>query len=522
MADFSIKAVISAVDKFTAPMRRITGSVSGPLGKTLGEVGRKAGAVGSQVRSILGPISLLGGIASVGGVVSLVNSFQTGGDEIAKFSRQVGLSAEAYQELQFAADRSGVSQEKFNSGLDTFAKRIGKAKAGTGVLFSFLSKASPELLKQVQAAKSNEEAFTLMTAAIAKVGDPNQKQALADAAFGILDMSRVAEGGVEGLSAVRKEARALGLVISTESAQAAEAFNDTMTNMHAALSGVQNVIGAQLLPILQPLIEKFTAFVVANRELIGSKITEFVSVFANRLAQIDIGKVFDGLMSFFNLLGRGVEFVGGLENAFILFVGFMNGPLIVSILSLAGSIGKLLFLLKGPLLTVLPIIGTALKALGVAAVANPLGAVLVVLAGAAALIIANWERVEPFFSSLWEGISGTFTSSIEFISGIIDGILGKIQGFTSGVQAVGRFLGFGGGEQAAGGSQAAGSGLNAPGSALSALPKEQPNHVNGEIKVKFENAPAGTRIQSQQSNQSALDIATELGSRALSFLGVGG
>ena len=444
--NFAISATISAIDKFTSPMKGITRGLDGNFGRALGNVGRQASAVGTHLRSLLGPMALLGGAASIGGVVSLVKGFASGADEIGKFSRQVGLSAESYQELRFAADRAGVGQELFNSSMVAFSKRVGEAKVGTGGLFTILNKMSPALLDQVTAAKSNEEALTLMLNALNKIQDPAARSALAAAAFSRsgVAMTRVAEQGADGLAALRAEAKRLGVVIGTESTKDAEAFQDAMTNLTGSFSGLQNVIGAQLLPVIQPLIEQLTEFVVVNKEIIGSKIGAFVKSFAEAIAKIDFAAVLDGVMGLANLLGRAITFVGGIENAFIGFVALMNGPLIVSILSLLGSLGKLVFFLKGPLLTLIPLVGTALKALGVAALANPIGATIAALAGVTALLIANWETVGPFFAGVWAEIRGVFQSGADFVQGILDGISGGINRLTSGFQAIGNLFGGGG------------------------------------------------------------------------------
>ena len=513
---FQIKSVIKAVDQFTAPMKRITGGLRGNFGQALGNVGRNAASVGRQVRSILGPVAILGGAASVGGVVSLVKGFSSGADEIGKFSRQVGLSTSAYQKYQFIADRAGVSQSIFNSSMVAFSKRLGEARAGTGGLFTILNKISPAFLQQVTAAKSNEEALSLMLNALDKIEDPATRSALAAGAFSRsgVAMTRVAEQGADGIEALKKTFEELGIEISEKAIADAEKFQDKMTNLGGAFSGLKNIIGAQLLPTFVPLIEQMTAFVVANRNVIGTKISEFVKSFAGAIAKVDFTAILDGVLSLANMLGRAINFVGGIENAFIAFVAIMNGPLIVSIVSLLGSLGKLLFFLKGPLLTALPLVGAALKALGVAAVANPIGAAVAVMAGAAALLIANWEKVSPFFDALLSGIRDSFQSTVDFINGILDSIFGGIDRLTSGVKAVGKFFGVGGSSDSSSQGRTV-----AAAQSRSVLPTNQgSNQVNGEIKVKFDNAPPGTRIQQTTTNQSALDVVTDLGVNMLNAL----
>ncbi len=62
--------------------------------------------------------------AAAAAVVGLWRPVTGRGDQVAKTARALGLTAEAFQELQFAADRSSVSQENFNTGLRGFVTRL--------------------------------------------------------------------------------------------------------------------------------------------------------------------------------------------------------------------------------------------------------------------------------------------------------------------------------------------------------------------------------------------------------------
>ncbi len=68
------------------------------------------------------------------------------------------------------------------------------------------------------------------------------------------------------------------------------------------------------------------------------------------------------------------------------------------------------------LTTALPLVAGGIKAIGVALVANPIGLAVTAIAGAAALIIANWETVGPFFSGLWRDIQSATDAAWRTIS----------------------------------------------------------------------------------------------------------
>jgi hypothetical protein len=202
-------------------------------------------------------VSLRGAIAAVKG---LTNGLAEQGDEAAKTGRRVGLTAESYQELKYAADMAGVSGEKFASSMEKFTKSLGEAKAGTGALTTYLNKANPEFLKQIKNAHDSEEAFAMIADKMNGIKDPAEKAALATAAFGRsgMGMINMAEGGSAAINKLREEAKKYGFVISDEAAAASEEFLDEQTRLGKVLQGLVVQIGS---PLLVPLTNAIKGFI---------------------------------------------------------------------------------------------------------------------------------------------------------------------------------------------------------------------------------------------------------------------
>ncbi|MHA1170410.1 MAG: hypothetical protein ACTSRU_21490, partial [Candidatus Hodarchaeales archaeon] len=113
------------------------------------------------------------------------NTFEVAknGDEYAKQGNILGVTAEEYQELAFAADRSGVEMGTLTSAIAGMNRRIGEARNGTGALVTALKDSNPELLEQLKSAKGTSEAFDIMTTAMATTTDVQDRAALSSAAF---------------------------------------------------------------------------------------------------------------------------------------------------------------------------------------------------------------------------------------------------------------------------------------------------------------------------------------------------
>lgn len=67
----------------------------------------------------------------------------------------------------------------------------------------------------------------------------------------------------------------------------------------------------------------------------------------------------------------------------------------------------------------LPLVATGLRALAVAAMANPILAIITGIAVGAALIYSNWDRIGPYFAGLWGEIKAGFSGGLSGIAATI-------------------------------------------------------------------------------------------------------
>ncbi|GHT99012.1 hypothetical protein FACS1894126_4970 [Alphaproteobacteria bacterium] len=65
--------------------------------------------------------------------------------------------------------------------------------------------------------------------------------------------------------------------------------------------------------------------------------------------------------------------------------------------------------------------------------ANPIGAAITALAVGATLIIANWEKVKEFFTTIWDSIKPIWEKFSNFATGIFDKITSPFNAIKSGI-----------------------------------------------------------------------------------------
>ena len=166
-------------------------------------------------------------------------------DAIAKTADKVGLSVRALQELRLAADLAGVSQEKFDSSIERFTKRIGEAAMGTGEAKKALAELNVGFLNAEGNIRPTEVIFRDVGDALAKIESPAKKAAIAAQLFGRegVALTLLLAKGSKGLDDFREIAVATGGVLETKLARAAEVLADRLTVSNRALTVAKTRIG---------------------------------------------------------------------------------------------------------------------------------------------------------------------------------------------------------------------------------------------------------------------------------------
>jgi hypothetical protein len=341
---YRIKAVVQAVDKLTGPVRRMATTIQARLGGALRRLGGITNKMGRLFHRGLGlaGIASSGLIAAIGG---LIKGFLSSVGPIGKFARQVGLSVEALQELQYAAHQSGVVAETFKKSLLVFSRGIGQARLGTGALNTMLLRLPPSFRDAIIGASSMDEAVRIMLEGLAAVADPADRSALAVAAFGRggMDMVHVAAKGAAGIARLRQEARDLGLVFDEEATEAASAMNAEMKVLSATIGGLRNAIGFALIPVVRPLLTALKDWIVANRALIATKIAEWISAVVNWVRRFDFSAIAEGFRVFFGVVGRVFDALGGVKGVLIAIAAIKLWPLVTAMSGIPALIGAIAF-----------------------------------------------------------------------------------------------------------------------------------------------------------------------------------
>jgi hypothetical protein len=381
--------------------------VGDTFGKMVGNIGRLGRQVG------------LGLTAAGAGIFALTSSTAAYGDKVAKTAGKLGIGIEALQEFRYAAERSGVSTESFDSSLTAMQKRLGEAAKGTGAAKKVLDQLGLSAKELVKIGPEN--AMAAIADKLRDIESPAERAAIAAALFSRsgIGMVNMLGDGSEALQKLRADARKTGYVLSKEAARDAEAFADAQLDAQLVVKGLKNTIGAEFMPVVTRSMKQFSAWAVENREDVAA----FANTAVTRLeaALPVIGQVVEGMGRVSSTIGSVIakvaRMVGGWENFGMIVGAVFAAKTIGSVVSFAVAVGRL-GVSMARLVGAGPLVASGIKMIGRALLMNPIGLAVAAIAGSAVLIYQNWEKVGPWFSEFWGDVSETFQGVGGFIGGV--------------------------------------------------------------------------------------------------------
>jgi hypothetical protein len=230
-----------------------------------------------------------GAIASIGLGALFVNSIKNAAnyaDEIAKLSVRAGETAEEMSKLAYAARQADVDNNTLAKGLRELSADALEGGKNLSALGIKVTDASGKV-------KTGAELFRELSEVISRTVDPQQKAALAAQVLGNKlgpELIPLLNAGKEGLASLGDEAERFGRVVTTDAAKAAEAFNDNLTKLSEASSG----IAAQLAgPVIESLANTSTFFlkVAADVGFARAALITFGEALARTLGVDEIGQL---------------------------------------------------------------------------------------------------------------------------------------------------------------------------------------------------------------------------------------
>ena len=357
------------------------------VGQKLQDAGDKISDFGQK----LAPLS--GAAAGIGtALVKLGIDAGLAADDLNTLAKQTGFSTDTLQKMKYASDLIDVSVEDMAGALKKLKPNITENSDKLSKLGVATTDASGNL-------RSAEDVFFDVVEALSKIENETERDQAAMEIFGKSadSLAGIIDDGGAALKDYGKQAEELGLILDGDTLDSLNATNDTIDQMKAQIRGTMAVIGAKVLPVITPIIEK-------GAELVG-KIAEKLQGLNEEQTET-ILKV--------------VGIVAAAAPAIILIGKIVSG--IGSIISAAGSMLGLL--------------------------GNPAVLIIAALVAAGILLYKNWDKIKAVAEDVkkrvinsWNNIKTSVTNAVNAlktgvttawetlkakVSAVIDNIKGKV------------------------------------------------------------------------------------------------
>lgn len=241
-----------------------------------------------------------GATAAATGLVKFAEKAASTADHIDKMSQKIGLSREAYQELDFICSQSGADVDNLRIGMKTLTNQMMAAQAGTSSATAIFDQLGISVTDANGTLKSQETMLWECLDALQGVENQSVRAALANKLFGKSgsDLMPLINGARGSIHDMKEEAHRLGLVLDDDAIDSGVRLTDTIDQVKRSFSSIITKLGAEVMPIVQKVADK-----------IVEKLPEIHQKFEDLKAKFDelkpkIKEVFDKLSDIGNWISE--------------------------------------------------------------------------------------------------------------------------------------------------------------------------------------------------------------------------
>lgn len=264
------------------------------LGDALNDIGGKFGiSLPSEMTNTLNgmlnldaqTLVLVGSFAAVAAAVveaekaliSLTIESAAYADEILTQSVVTGLSTEALQEYQYAAELVDVSLDTLTSSQAKMIRSMDAARRGSKEQAEAFDKLGISVQNADGTLRDAQDVFGDAIDALGDISNETERDAIAMTIFGrsARDLNPLIKAGSDGLRELTQEAHDVGYVMGEEALDALGAVDDQLQRMNRSGEALKNQIAVGMAPAVENLMQKGTDLFVRLQEAAeGSGILE--------------------------------------------------------------------------------------------------------------------------------------------------------------------------------------------------------------------------------------------------------
>lgn len=309
-------------------------------------------------------------------------------DDINTLAKQTGLSTEEIQKFQYAAELIDVPIETLTKSMAKNIKSMKGVQDGTKLSTEAYKKLGVEVLNSDGSLRDGQTVYNEVINALGGMANETDRDALAMELLGksAQELNPLILGGADALKQYGDEAEAAGLILSEDTLNAANEFNDALDTIKAkgtaSFMGIGASIATNLLPYIDGIfaaLESVIGWISEN----GEKILGWVIALGVGLAALNVVIIIQNLVKAFSAWKLATEGMTIAQAALNLIMSL-----------------------------------------------NPIGLVVAAIAALTAGIVYLWKTNEDFRNALigiWDAIKSTIKGAIDFIVAPIDFLIDKVK-----------------------------------------------------------------------------------------------
>ena len=215
-------------------------------------------ASGIKTAAKWGAAIVTGAAAAATGVVKFAEKAASTADNVDKMSQKIGISRQAYQELDFICSQSGASVDNLKAGMKTLTNQMQSASEGSDKAVAAFDALGLSWVDSTGKLKDQETMMWEAMTALQNCENQTQKSALAVDLFGKAgtDLMPLLNGASGSIEEMKKQAHDLGLVLDDDAIDSGVRLTDTIDQVKRSFSSIVAKLGVEVMPIVQKVADK--------------------------------------------------------------------------------------------------------------------------------------------------------------------------------------------------------------------------------------------------------------------------
>lgn len=219
------------------------------LGNTLSKGIKTVAAWGTAIVSA----AVVAGTA----IYSSATSAAAAADNIDKMSQKIGISREAYQELDFICSQSGMSVDTLQTGVKSLTAAMDGARDGTASNVEQFERLGVAVTNADGSFRSQEDVLFDTLMSLQGISDQTEKARLATELFGKsgTELMPLLNGEAGSIEEMKQQAHDLGLVLNDELIDNGVNLTDSLDQTKRAFQSIAVNLGGSFMPIITEVSE---------------------------------------------------------------------------------------------------------------------------------------------------------------------------------------------------------------------------------------------------------------------------